>query len=224
MPRAPAPDMRQRVELALLARDPEDEGGLGRLAQRRVGGQRVDGVGVVDEVQPARDGGLADAHGRLRVAQRLGEVGDHGHLRLALQVIAQVVEESARQADVEARLARDHGGQHGVGAVEAGDLLRRGCRRRGDLQRARAGIDLEACQLAVEGVEVGRGRLVVLLRLGLVAERLVRAAEPVLAARMAQRAVGGLGQRLEVAERQLGVVQMAQRQPAGEEGGVLGWR
>ena len=54
-----------------------------------------------------------------------------------------------------------------------------------------------------------------------VAQRLMRAAEPVVAARLAQRTVGRIGQHLEVPERQLGVAQMAQRQPAGQEGRVL---
>ncbi len=74
----------------------------------------------------------------------------------------------------------------------------------------------------MEGVEVGGCGAIVLLGLGLVAERLVGAAEPVLATRVAQRPVGGLGQRLEVAERQLGVLQVAQRQPSREERRILG--
>ena len=46
---------------------------------------------------PARDGGLADAHRHLRIAERLGEVGDHRHLGLALEVAAQMLQEGAGQ-------------------------------------------------------------------------------------------------------------------------------
>ena len=133
-----------------------------------------------------------------------------------------MAQEPARQADVEPGLAHQHGSPDRVGAVEAGDLLRGRCGRRRDLEAARIGIDFEACELAVEGVEVGRCGAIVLLGLGLVAERLMGAAEPVLAARVAQRPVGGLGQRLEMAERQLGILEVAQRQPSREERRILG--
>ena len=151
-----------------------------------------------------------------------GQVGDHGDLGLAFEVVALMAQEAARQVDVEPGLAHQHGSPDRIGAVEAGDLLlaRRG--RRGDLEAARIGIDFEARELAVEGVEVGGCGAVVLLGLGLVAERLVGAAEPIVAARVAERPVGSLGQRLEMAERQLGVLEVAQRQPSRKERRVLG--
>ncbi len=73
----------------------------------------------------------------------------------------------------------------------------------------------------MEGVEIGRGRLIVLARLRKIAERLVRPPDPILAARVTERAVGRARQRLEMAERQLGVAEVPERQPAGEERCVL---
>ena len=73
----------------------------------------------------------------------------------------------------------------------------------------------------MEGIDALGGLLVVARRLALAAERLVRAGEPVVAARGARGAVGIFARGLEVRDRGLGVLEVAQRDPAGEERRIL---
>src|SRR5262245_8626172 len=49
----------------------------------------------------------------------------------------------------------------------------------------------------------------------------MRATQPILTARLAERSVRGLGQRLEMTERELGIAQMPLRRPPCQEGRIL---
>ena len=96
-----------RVELALLAGDAEQERRLRRRAQRLIGRQGVHRIGVGDQVEAARDRRLADAHGHLRVAERLGQVGDHGLAGLASAGDCAGAREGARDQAFDAGAAGD---------------------------------------------------------------------------------------------------------------------
>ena len=140
--------------------------------------------------KPAPDRRLADADGHLRVAQRLRQMRQHGGFGLGLEVEAQVIEERIAQRTVEPGLVDEHDGLHRIEAVETGDLLRgRRCGRR-DRQGAGLRVELQARKLPVEGIDVGGGRAVAFAGLGLVAQGLVGAAQPVVGAGPAQGTVG----------------------------------
>ena len=65
-----------RVEFRLLARDTEQEGGLGWIAQRRVGRKRLGRIGIDDQVVAVRERRLGDPERYLCISQRIGEVSD----------------------------------------------------------------------------------------------------------------------------------------------------
>ena len=136
-------------------------------------------------------------------------------------MVAQVVEEGAHNGGVETGLAGDDRRPDRVEAVETGGLVagRRGGRLQ--LEGGRLRVEFQTGELAVEGVDEDGGSAEGNLRLRCISQRLMRAAQPIVAARLAQGTVGRIGEHLEVAERQLGIAQMAQRQPAGQEGRIL---
>ena len=98
-----------RIELAFLANDGEQQGALRRLAERLVLREGMHGVGVGVEVHIARDAGLADTHGHLVVADRIGEMGEHRDFGLALQRRSQMRDDDAGDAAPHIGMVREHG-------------------------------------------------------------------------------------------------------------------
>ena len=80
-------------------------------------------IGIVQEVQAAPDGRLADPDRHLRISQRFVEVGEHGGFGLGLEVVAEMIEEHPHERAVEARLVGDHDRLHDVEVVEPCDFL-----------------------------------------------------------------------------------------------------
>ncbi len=174
----------------------------------------MDRIGVGNEVEAARNAGFADPNRSLSIAERLRQVGNHRNLRLTCKAAGKLHEERTLDAHIERGLARDDSGSDGIELIEPGDFLARRRRHRRNRQRLRTGLELVACKLAVERVEIPRSRPVALLRLRLIAERLAGAPQPVLGARDAEGAVRCLAHLSEEAVGEARVVEMPQGDPA----------
>ena len=73
----------------------------------------------------------------------------------------------------------------------------------------------------MEGVEIDGAGAILFERLGLVAQHIKGAAEPIAGARPAQGAVSQAAKRLEMGQGLLGLIEVAQAQPARQKGSVL---
>ena len=188
--------------------------GLDRRGDRLIVGQADDRIGVIVERQAASIGGFAEQQHGAAVAVLAGDFAQHGHAGNVGGAFAEFGVDRRQHVALVERV-EDLRRAHDFEIAEDVLLLRR--ERRRPAQAEIAQPQPRARQLTVIGGGVLCRRLVEHFGLCLLAHGLGGAALPVAAAGKRVRIFGAFDDVREVLGRGLGIVQEAQRDPAGGE-------
>ncbi len=202
--------MGRGVEVALLAGDGQGEGQLG--AAFDLGGQHR--IAALGQDVAALGGGPHDPHADVLFAIAFRQVDQQGVFLGVGQGLGGVEHDRPQQVAL-AELGQDARRAHGLAAFEAGAVGGGGGRVVAKVDLGDAG--LLGGQLAVEGGEVLAALGIEVLGADGVAARLRRPAPPVEGAALGDGRGAHLLDMGEVLVGEGGVVQLLQRQPAGEE-------